>query len=180
MPPSAPASLSQVTNEKIHARARALSIGERTVVDGVWIRRSSLLTYDVSGMRLDLDEVAAEVAYLAAERDAIREEPSLGRAAEVVGRQRHTGRFRVGIERYVGRIPIWEATWTPGDVACCAREPSFALDALAAYAREMGLTAERIGYHVVSPMPLADRPPLARATHRQSRPSLRQPRGASA
>jgi hypothetical protein len=134
---------------------------------------------------LDLDEVAVEAAYLAGERVAIENEPSLIRAAELVERQLagrgQRGRFKVRIERFIGRVPIWSATWSSSDWRSTGRETDAALEELAEYAdRWMKIPAAKLGYHVVSPMPLADLPPLQRATHRQSRPSARQPQPRSA
>lgn len=166
--------------ETVRARAASLCIGERAFLAGVPVRRTSLLTYDVAGFKLDLDEVAAEITYLATERRAIQDEPSLRRAAEIVGRQVGRGSFSVGIERYVGRVPIWEATWESRDWKSTPADDRDALDQLAAWACDMGVKAARVGYHVVAPMPLADRPSFVRATHPQSRVSYRQPKGRAA
>jgi hypothetical protein len=156
---------------RILAAVAALTLGAFTFFSGVKVKRISLLAYNVAGFVLDLDEVPAEVAYLEAEREAIREEPSLYRAAEIVQRQLLTGSRglsgRFSVRSYVvGGARVWSAVWCGGDMDLrCDR---IALEDLAAWARDMGLAASRIGFEVIATLPpaLRPRPSLAKTVAR--------------
>lgn len=143
-------------SEHALAVARRLRIGELGSVDGVAIRRTSLLTYRVAGFMLDLGEVAAEVAYLAAERVSIREEPTLRRASELAGR-RHRGTFKVRLERIVSGRRVYEATWTADDWRATPQEDRAVLDELVDRAHDLGLRAKHVGYKVLACLPRARR-----------------------
>lgn len=135
----------------------ALTVGAAHHFPAVLVRRESLLTFNVNGFFLDLEEAAAEAAYLADEREAIQSEPSLPRAAEIVARQQLSrrgidGTFSVSYRGpSVQGLPVWRAIWIGRGNA--SRYDRAALDELAAWARGMGLRAERIGYEVIASLP---------------------------
>lgn len=139
------------SHDRALAVARRLRIGEAGYVDGIGIRRTSLLTYRVAGFALDLDEIPTEVAYLAAERLAIRQEPSLVRAGELAARG--GGVFKVRLERVVAGQRFYEATWTSGDWRSTARDDRAVLDELVVRARDLGMQAQHVGYKVVASVP---------------------------
>jgi hypothetical protein len=154
----------------ILAAVMALAVGAVVYFSGLAVRRVSLFTFDVAGFLLDAAEVPPEVAYLAAERQAIQEEPSLFRAAEIVERQLLSsfsrgidGRFSVRRDKVVAGRPVYSARWTgEGD----ARSERTALNDLASWATGMGMTASRIGFEVIATYTLAGRPGLAKTTPR--------------
>ena len=152
---------------RILATVAALTLGAVAYVSGVAVRRVSLLTYNVAGYALDLAEVPAEVAFLVAEREAIQDEPTLRRAAEVVGRRLLTsrgidGRFTVRLSATEpGAAPVWTARWM--GIRTSPREDRIALEDLAAWARDLGLRVSHGGFQVIATLPPAG-PSLAKAS----------------
>jgi hypothetical protein len=139
---------------RILAAVAALTLGAVAYFTGIAVRRVSLFSYDVAGFVLELAEVPAEVAYLAEERDGIREEPSLVRAAEIMEGRLLTsrgvrGRFTVRLEQARRGAPrSWSARW-------CGSHESIALNDLATWAEGMGLVASRVGWAVIASLPAA-------------------------
>ena len=157
----------------ILAALARLTLGAVAYFSGVRVQRVTLLTFLVAGFYLDAAEAPAEIAYLAAEREAIQSEPSLYRAAEVVERQLFTGprrlegRFTVTIEPHAHGL-VYVATWHSSDYHTTTRDDRTALDDLAAWASSMGLRASRCGFEVIAPLAGAEpaRPALAKTLRR--------------
>lgn len=154
---------------RIRAAIEALALGTTTFVSRVKVRRVTLFAYNVAGTYLHLDEVAEEVAYLSAERESVQMEPSLYRAAEVVGRQLLTGprglsgSFRVRTETKLGHT-VQIACWSSHAWGDTLRDDRTALDDLATWARDMGLRASRVGCEVIATYPIG--PAVTKASPR--------------
>jgi hypothetical protein len=153
---------------RILAALTTLTLGAVAYFSGVRVHRVSLLTYVVAGFYLDQADAPAEIAYLAAERAAIQDEPSLYTAAEIVARRLLVSRgiegaFTVRIER-LPHGPVYVATWHSPDYHTTPDDDRTALDDLAAWAVSMGLSASRVGFEVVAPVhgSVPARPPLAK------------------
>jgi hypothetical protein len=152
--------LTSTDTARIQARVGSLTLGGVTYFAAVKVQRVSLLTFCVDGTYVSAEDAAAEIAYLVAEREAIEDEPSLLRAAEVVQRQlangplRLDGSFTVRTSFGCGH-QVQIATWSSKDWRASRRDEVRALDELVEWANGMGLgfRATRVGWEVVATLP---------------------------
>jgi hypothetical protein len=145
---------------RIQATIASLTLHGVAFIAGMKVERISLFWFVVAGTCLHVDEVVAEIAYLVSEREAIQDEPTLLRAAEVVQRQLANGplhldgSFTVRTSFGCGH-QVQIATWSSKDWRACRRDDVRALDELVEWANGMGLgfRATRVGWEVVATLP---------------------------